>query len=63
MTLLKWAGILVVLAVVAAILGFGGIAGAFVDVAQILFFVFLLGAFVIGLVGFLTYRKIKRSVH
>ena len=39
--MLRWAIICLILALVAAVFGFGGIAAAFVDVAQILFFVFI----------------------
>ena len=37
------------IAIIAAFLGFGGIAGAFVGIAKILFFLFLI-AFVVSLV-------------
>lgn len=40
-TMLRWAITFLILAVVAAILGFGGLAGAFAGVAQIAFFVFI----------------------
>ncbi len=46
--MLRWAIIFLVIAVVAAILGFGGIAGASVGIAKILFYVFI-ALFVIGL--------------
>lgn len=39
--MLKWTLVFVVLALVAAVLGFGGIASSFASVAQVLFFVFL----------------------
>jgi uncharacterized membrane protein YtjA (UPF0391 family) len=41
-TMLKWAAIFLVIAVVAAILGFGGIAAGAVEIAKVLFFVFLI---------------------
>jgi len=40
--MLSWAIFFIVAAVIAAVLGFGGIASAFASVAQVLFFVFLL---------------------
>ncbi len=40
--LLHWTLIFLVLAIVAGILGFGGIAGESVGIAKILFFVFLI---------------------
>jgi uncharacterized membrane protein YtjA (UPF0391 family) len=39
--MLKWALIFLVIALVAALLGFGGIAGGATEIAKILFFVFL----------------------
>lgn len=39
--MLSWALTFFVLAILAAVFGFGGLAGAFAGVAQILFFVFL----------------------
>jgi len=47
--MLSWAVVFFIVAVVAAALGFGGIAGAATGIAKILFFVFLV-AFVISLV-------------
>ena len=46
--MLSWALTFLVLALIAAVLGFGGIAGAATDVAKILFFVFLIGIVVTG---------------
>lgn len=46
--MLRWAVIFLVIALVAAILGFGGIAGTAVGIAKILFWVFLV-LFVVGL--------------
>lgn len=40
--MLKWAIIFFVVALLAAVLGFGGIAGAASGIAQILFYVFLI---------------------
>jgi uncharacterized membrane protein YtjA (UPF0391 family) len=45
-TMLYWAVIFFVFAIVAAALGFGGIAGAAAGIAQVLFFVFLALLFV-----------------
>jgi len=46
--MLRYAIIFLVIALVAGILGFGGIAGASVGIAKILFFVFV-ALFVIGI--------------
>ena len=48
--MLRWAVIFFVISIVAAILGFGGIASAFVDIARVLFFTFIV-LFVIALVA------------
>jgi uncharacterized membrane protein YtjA (UPF0391 family) len=47
--MLYWALIFLVVAIIAGVLGFGGIAGAATDIARVLFFVFLV-LFIIGLV-------------
>ena len=57
MFFLKWAAIFFLIAFVAAIFGFTGIAAGAVDIAQILFFIFL-GIFLIFLViGLLVAKK------
>jgi len=48
-TMLKWALVFLVIAIIAAIFGFGGIAGAAVDIAKIIFFIAIV-IFVISLV-------------
>lgn len=58
MSLLKWAAVLGVLAVVAAIFGFVGIAGALADIAKVLFFVFLAGVVLLVIAGVWTYKKV-----
>jgi uncharacterized membrane protein YtjA (UPF0391 family) len=51
--MLHWSLVFLVFALIAAVLGFGGLAGAAVGIAKILFFVFL----VIWLIAFLTGRR------
>jgi uncharacterized membrane protein YtjA (UPF0391 family) len=51
--MLHWSLVFLVIALIAAILGFGGIAGTAVGLAKILFFVFL----VLWLVGMLFGRS------
>lgn len=51
--MLRWAIIFLVVALVAALLGFGGIAGAATGIAQILFFVFLAITVVLFLISLL----------
>ena len=58
MPLLKWALIFLVLAALAALFGFGGLAQGFADIAKILFFVFLVVFAVIGLLGVTIFRTV-----
>jgi uncharacterized membrane protein YtjA (UPF0391 family) len=51
--MLHWSLVFLVVALIAAILGFGGLAGTAVGIAKILFFVFL----VVWLVSFLLGRR------
>ena len=51
--MLSWAVFFLVIALIAAVLGFGGIAGTAVGIAKLLFFVFLV-IFVISLIMGLT---------
>ena len=48
--LLKWAAIFLVIALIAAAFGFGGIAGGAADVARVLFYIFM-AIFVVMLVA------------
>jgi uncharacterized membrane protein YtjA (UPF0391 family) len=52
MTMLRWALGFLLVAILAGICGFGGIAGAATDIARLLFFVFLV-LFVLSSVGHL----------
>lgn len=61
MSLLRWALIFLVVALIAAAFGFGGIAVAAAGIAQILFYVFL-GLFLALLIlGLLTEGKSPRT--
>ncbi len=40
-SMLKWAAIFLVISIVAAIFGFGGIAAGAADIAKVLFFIFI----------------------
>ena len=53
--MLHWSLVFLVLALIAAILGFGGLAGTAIGIAKILFFDMFL---VIWLVGLLTRRSV-----
>ncbi len=54
--MLRWAAAFFIVAIVAAIFGFGDIAAAATGVAKILFYVFLI-LFLISLVSGLTFRR------
>jgi uncharacterized membrane protein YtjA (UPF0391 family) len=52
--MLNWVVTLLIIALIAALLGFGGIAGAAVEIAKVIFFiviVFFLIAVVMGMIG------------
>ncbi|MDZ4784532.1 MAG: DUF1328 domain-containing protein [bacterium] len=53
--MLNWAFSFLILAIVAAVFGFGGIASDSAYIAKILFVVFL----VLGLISFVTGRKVR----
>lgn len=56
--MLKWAMIFAVGALILAVLGFGGLAGAFIDIAQILFWLAVVIAVVLFVLGFTIYKKV-----
>ncbi len=53
--MLKWSAVFLIIAIIAAIFGFGGIASGAVEIAKILFFVFVI-IFVLMLLGGLIRR-------
>ena len=56
--MLKWAAIFAAVALVLAILGFGGLAGAFIDIAKILFWLAVIIAVALFVLGFTIYKKV-----
>lgn len=56
--MLKWALIFAVGALVLAVLGFGGLAGAFIDIAKILFWLAVVIAIVLFVLGYTVYKKV-----
>ena len=56
--MLKWAVIFLVLGLVLGALGFGGIGGAFVDIAKILFFIVIAIFVVLLVLGLLAGRSV-----
>ncbi len=56
--MLRWAFIFLVLGIIAALLGFTGIAGASIGIAKLLFFLFLAIFAVMLIVGLTVYRGV-----
>ena len=56
--MLKWAAIFAVAAVVLAVLGFGGLAGAAIDIAIFLFWLAVIIAVALFLLGVTIYKKV-----
>ena len=56
--MIKWAILFAVAALVLAVLGFGGLAGAFMDIAQILFWLAVIIAVALFVLGFTIYKKV-----
>ncbi|MCB0325036.1 MAG: DUF1328 domain-containing protein [Bdellovibrionales bacterium] len=56
--MLKWAFVFLIISIIAAVFGFGGVAAGAADIAQILFVVFLIGFFVLLLLGLTVYKKV-----
>ncbi|MDZ4061516.1 MAG: DUF1328 domain-containing protein [Brevundimonas sp.] len=57
--MIKWAIILAVIALILAVLGFGGLAGVFVDIAIILFWIAVIIAVAVFVLGVTVYKKVK----
>ena len=57
--MLKWALIFAVAALILAILGFGGLAGAFIDIAKILFWLAVIIAVIFFVLGYTVYKKVS----
>ncbi|HEY1375846.1 MAG TPA: DUF1328 domain-containing protein [Gemmataceae bacterium] len=58
MTLLRWALVLAVIAVIAGLLGFTNVAGASWDIAKFLFFIFLAAVVILFLLGMFAARTV-----
>ncbi len=59
MFLLRWALIALLLAILAAIFGFGNLAAGLADVARVLFFFFLAIVAILVILGLTVYREIR----
>lgn len=58
MGLLKWALLFLVLALVAALFGFGNVAEGFADIAKVLFGIFVVICVVLFIIGITAYRAV-----
>jgi uncharacterized membrane protein YtjA (UPF0391 family) len=58
MSLLKWALIFLVVSIVAALFGFGGISAASADIAKILFYIFVIIFIALLVLGILAARRV-----
>jgi uncharacterized membrane protein YtjA (UPF0391 family) len=58
MSLLRWALTLFVIAIIAGLLGFTNVAGASMDIAKFLFFIFMAGVVILFLLGVFAVRSI-----
>ena len=56
--MLRWAAIFLVIAIIAALFGFGGIAGAAAGIAQTLFFIFIAVCVLLFLVSLFSGRNV-----
>ena len=56
--MLRWAAVFFVISIVAALLGFGGIAEGAADIAKILFYIFLAVFVILLILGLVAARKI-----
>lgn len=57
--MLKWAIIFAVISLIAAALGWGGIAGTAAGIAKVLFFVFLVIFLVVVVLGVVAARRLR----
>lgn len=57
-SLLKWAIVFLVISLIAALFGFGGIAQGSADIAKVLFFVFLAVCVVLFILGMTVYKSV-----
>jgi uncharacterized membrane protein YtjA (UPF0391 family) len=60
MALLRWAVVFLVVALIAALFGFGDIAAGAADIARVLFFIFLAICIVLFVLGAMAYRSVAK---
>jgi len=57
--MLKWAFLFLIIGIVLGVLGFGGIGGAFIGIAKILFFIALAIFLILLVLGLLAGKAVK----
>ncbi len=60
--MLKWALIFLVLGLVLGAMGFGGVGGAFVGIAKVLFFIAIAIFVVLLILGLVAGKKVKNAI-
>ena len=60
--MLKWAFVFLVIGIVLGVLGFGGIGGAFIGIAKILFFIALAIFLILLVLGLLAGKAVKDAI-
>lgn len=58
--MLRWAATFLIIAILAAFFGFGGVANASTDIAKVLFFLFVVGFIITGLLGIAGAKRLTR---
>ena len=58
MALLRWAVLFLVIALIAALFGFGNIAAGATDIGKVLFYIFLAICAILLIAGAMTYRAV-----
>ncbi|TPG41341.1 DUF1328 domain-containing protein [Sphingomonas koreensis] len=60
--MLKWAFVFLIIGIVLAVLGFGGIGGAFIGIAKILFFIAIAVFVVLLVLGLMAGKAVKDAI-
>jgi uncharacterized membrane protein YtjA (UPF0391 family) len=60
--MLRWAFTFLIIGVVLAVLGFGGIGGAFIGIAKLLFFIAIAAFLILLILGLLAGRGIRDAL-
>ncbi|UUL82956.1 DUF1328 family protein [Sphingomonas qomolangmaensis] len=60
--MIRWAVIFLVIGLVMAVLGFGGIGGTFIEIAKILFFIAVAIFVVLLVLGLVAGKKVKDTL-